>query len=57
MKHNMIQTKSCYNIIISALSSKNQDQVEYLSGEDLALKPNTIEQARFEYCVRFLIKG
>ena len=43
--------------IISALSSKNQDQVEYLSGEDLALKPNTIEQARFEYCVRFLIKG
>ena len=35
--------------IISAWSSKNLDKVEYLTGEDLGLKPNTIEQARFEY--------
>ena len=35
--------------IISAQSSKNFDKVEYLTGEDLGLKPNTIEQARFEY--------
>ena len=35
--------------IISAQSSKNLDKVEYLTGEDLGLKPNTIEQARFEY--------
>ena len=34
---------------ISALSSTNLDKYEYLTGEDLGLKPNTIEQARFEY--------
>ena len=34
---------------ISALSSNNLDKYEYLTGEDLDLKPNTIEQARFEY--------
>ena len=42
MKHNMIQTKKA--AIISARSSKNLNKVE-----DLGLKPNTIEQARFEY--------
>ena len=35
---------------ISALSSNNLDKYKYLTGEDLGLKPNTIEQARFEYC-------
>ena len=45
MKHNMIQTKKA--AIISARSSDNLDKYEYLTGEDL--KPNTIEQARFEY--------
>ena len=25
------------------------DKYEYLTGEDLGLKPNTIEKARFEY--------
>ena len=35
--------------IITALSSNNLDKYEYLTGEDLGLKPNTIEQARFEY--------
>ena len=34
---------------ITALSSSNLDKYEYLTGEDLGLKPNTIEQARFEY--------
>ena len=34
---------------IFALFSNNQDKYEYLTGEDLSLKPNTIEQARFEY--------
>ena len=34
---------------ISAFSSNNLDKYEYLTGEDLGLKPNTIEQARFEY--------
>ena len=34
---------------ISALSSNNLDKYKYLTGEDLSLKPNTIEQARFEY--------
>ena len=34
---------------ISALSSNNLDKYENLNGEDLGVKPNTIEQAGFEY--------
>ena len=34
---------------ISALSSKNLDKYELLTGEDLGLKPSTVEQAKFEY--------
>ena len=34
---------------ISALSSSNLDKYEYLTGEDLGLKPSTVEQAKFEY--------
>ena len=34
---------------ISALSSNNLDKYEYLTGEDLGLKPSRIEQAKFEY--------
>ena len=34
---------------ISALSSNNLDKYELLTGEDLDLKPSTIEQAKFEY--------
>ena len=34
---------------ISALSSNNLGKYEYLTGEDLSLKPSTIEQAKFEY--------
>ena len=35
--------------IISARSFHNLDKIEYLTGEDLALRPDTIEQAKFEY--------
>ena len=34
---------------ISALSSNNLDKYEYLTGKDLGLKLNTVEQATFEY--------
>ena len=34
---------------ISALSSSNLDKCEYLTAEDLGLKPSTFEQAKFEY--------
>ena len=34
---------------ISALSSNNLDKNDYLTGEDLGLRPSTIEQAKFEY--------
>ena len=34
---------------ISALSYNNLDKYEYLTGEDLGLKPSTVEQAKFEY--------
>ena len=33
---------------ISALSSKTLDKYDHLTGEDLGLKPSTIEQAKFE---------
>ena len=45
---------------ISALSSNNLDKYEYLTGEDLSLKPSTIEQTKSEYSPLgkvFLIKG
>ena len=31
------------------LYSNNLDKCEYLTGEDLNLKPSTVEQAKFEY--------
>ena len=34
---------------ISALSSNNLDKYEYLTGEDLGLKPSTVGKAKFEY--------
>ena len=46
MNHSMIQIE---NQLISALSSKNLDKYELLTGEDLDIKPSTIEQAKFEY--------
>ena len=34
---------------ISALSSNKLEKYEYLTGEDLGLKPSTVEQSKFEY--------
>ena len=34
---------------ISAWSSNNLDKYKYLTGEDLGLKPSSIEQSKFEY--------
>ena len=34
---------------ISALFSNNLDKYKYLTGEDLNLKPSTVEQAKFKY--------
>ena len=44
---------------ISALSSNKFNKYEYLTGEDLGLKPSTVEQARFDYSPlsKFLNKG
>ena len=44
---------------ISALSSNSLDKYEYLTGEDLTLKPSSIEQVKFEYSslVKMLNKG
>ena len=33
---------------ISALSSNNLDKYEYLTGENLGVKPSSVEQAKFE---------
>ena len=43
---------------ISALSSNNLDKYEYLTGENLGLKPSTIEQANLSilHWAKFLIK-
>ena len=48
------QNESQYNLDeeatkISALSSNNLDKYHLLIGEDLGLKPSTIEQAKYEY--------
>ena len=34
---------------ISALSSKELDKYEYLTGEDLGYKPRVVENSKFEY--------
>ena len=48
------QNESQYDVDIKAaeifaLSSKNLDKYELLTGEDLDLKPSTVAQAKFEY--------
>ena len=44
---------------ISALSSKNLDKYELLTGADLGLKPSTVEQTKYEYSPlrKFFNKG
>ena len=43
----------------SVLSSNNLDKYDYLTGENLGLKPSTIEQLnlRILHWAKFLIKG
>ena len=50
----IMQNKAQYDLDrkaakITALSSTNFDRYEYLAGEDLGLKPDTVGQARSEY--------
>ena len=50
----IMQNKAQYDLDrkaakISALFSNNLDKYEYLTGEDLSLKPSTVEQAKFGY--------
>ena len=44
---------------ISALSSKHLDKYEYLTGEDLNYKQDTVEQTKFHYSPlsKFFNKG
>ena len=54
LKRKIQQNEPQYDLVreaakISALSSNNLDKYELLTGEDLGLKPSTIEQAKFEY--------
>ena len=54
LNRKIMQNEAQYNLDrkaakISALSSNNLDKYEYLTGEDLGLKPSTVEQAKFEY--------
>ena len=43
------QTRYDLDRKVTALSSNDLDRYEYLTGEDLDLKPSTVEQAKFEY--------
>ena len=54
LNRKVVQNEAQYNLDrksakISALFSNDLDKYEYLTGEDLDLKPSTIEQAKFEY--------
>ena len=44
---------------ISVLSANNLDKYEYLTGEDLGLKPSTVNKLNLSilHWVKFLIKG
>ena len=49
-----MQNKAQYNldrkvVKIYAYSSNDLDKYEYFAGEDVALQPSTVEEARFEY--------
>ena len=54
LDRNVMQNEAQYDldgkaVKISELSSNNLDKYEYLTGEDLGLKPSSIEQTKFEY--------
>ena len=44
----IMQNKAQYDLNREA-ASNNLDKYEYLTGEDLGLKPSTVEQTKFEY--------
>ena len=50
----IMQNKAQYDLDrkaakISALSSRDLDKYEYLTGKDLDYKPSTVEEAKFDY--------
>ena len=50
----IIQNEAQYDLdreaaIIFGLSSNGLDKYEYLTGENLGLKPSTVQEVRFEY--------
>ena len=54
LDRNVMHNESQYNLDrksaeISALSSNNLEKYEYLTGEDLGLKPSTIEETKLAY--------
>ena len=54
LNRKILQNESQYDLDrkaakISAFFSNNLDRYEYLTGEDLGLKPSTVKQAKFEY--------
>ena len=54
LNRKVIQNEAQYDLDrkaakISALSSNKLDKYEYLTSEDLGLKPSIIEQTKFEY--------
>ena len=60
----IIQNEAQYDLdreaaTIFGLSSNGLDKYEYLTGENLGLKPSTVEEVRFEYfpLSKFFNKG
>ena len=54
LNRNIMENEAQYDLDrkaaeISALFSNDLDKYEYLTGEDVGLKPSTIEQTKFEY--------
>ena len=57
MKHSMVQTENQLKYL--HFFSNKFDKYEYLTGEDLGLKPSTVKQAIYAYSLlsKFLNKG
>ena len=54
LNRKIMQNKAQYDLDrkaaeIFVFSSNNLDKYEYLTSEDLSLKPSTVDQAKFEY--------
>ena len=50
LNRKIMQNEAQYDLDRKAkFSSNNLDKYEYLTGEDLGLKPSTVEQDKFEY--------